>query len=509
MNHTGNWRVGLAAIALIGLAVVPAWGIDEKGTRPWSVTTRVGPDAEVGGWFINLGLTGARAKLTAKNPKALEVMYVFKGTPAYGKLAVGDMIVGVNGKPFATPHKHGYGMKKFGYEGPMMDFGNALEVSQGDPAAKGVLTVTVTRKGKTKRIEMKIPTKYGRYSGTYPSDCRKSDIILREACAYLLKRQRADGSWSGRPHINAFAALALLSCGDKQYMPAVKKAMRQMAKTTNDKIDYGGLDCWKYGLYGICLSEYYLATKEKWVLKELEEINTWLSKSQFKKVYRRGQGTGGWGHRPVDRPGGNGYGPFCMTTAQAMAAWSLMARCGIEIDRKGHAMAHEFLVKGTNNIGYVWYADRSGGNDKYADMGRTGAAAVAHAVSPMGGKAYAAYAKAGAKCIGTNYKTFPDTHGSPILGMGWTALGAAVEPAGFRNLMDQYRWWFNLAHCPDGTFIYQPNRDNNPQDYAGHPRLSATATVALIFSTKHKGLQIMRVQGGNAKAPKKVATRAD
>ena len=87
-------------------------------------------------------------------------------------------------------------------------------------------------------------------------------------------------------------------------VPAVAKAMRFFAENTNDKIDYRGYDCWKYGLYGVCLAEYYLKTREKWVLKELGEINRWLVKAQFEKAYRRGQGAGGWGHRPSGRPCG-------------------------------------------------------------------------------------------------------------------------------------------------------------------------------------------------------------
>jgi hypothetical protein len=56
--------------------------------------------------------------------------------------------------------------------------------------------------------------------------------------------------------------------------------------------------------------------------------------------------------------------------------------------------------------------------------------------------------------------------------------------------MDHNRWCFSLAHCPDGTFYYQPNRDNNAQDYHAAPRLSATAATALIFSARYKVLQM-------------------
>jgi hypothetical protein len=485
----------MASMALCGvLAATRADALISGNGSTWKRTTGASPDSEAGGWFINLGITGARGMIPDDAPTVLRIAYVFRGTPAYGKLKVGDRVVGANGRAFTTPHKFGYGMDKFGYEGPMMDFGNALEESQG-AKLEGKLTLDVMRDGEKQEVELKLPTKYGKFSRTYPVDCRKTDIILEELYAYLLKRQGGNGSWCGRPHINAFAALALLSSGRKDHMAAAERAMRGFASSTNDVINYGGLDCWKYGLYGICLAEYHLATGEKWVIPELEEINRWLLKAQFTEHYQKGKGKGGWGHRPKDRPGGNGYGPICVITAQAMAAWSLMGQCGIEIDRERYDLAHAFLVKGTNNIGYVWYKDGNGGNNRYADMGRTGASAVAHATSPFGGQEFRDYTLLSAKCIGENHKTFPDTHASPLLGVGWSALGAAVDPTSFRNLMDKHVWFFNLSHCPDGTFYYQPNRDNNPQDF-GIPRLSASATMALVLSIRNKSLRIMGARRG-------------
>lgn len=162
----------------------------------------------------------------------------------------------------------------------------------------------------------------------------------------------------------------------------------------------------------------------------------------------------------------------------------------LEVDPKLYRATHDFVVKGTNPMGYVWYKDGNAKNPKYADMGRTGAAALAHYLSLTGGSSYRAYAKRAAQCIGDHPKTYPDTHGSPLLGMAWTALGAAVDPPSLRKLLDHNRWHFALSHCLDGTFYYQPNRDNNPQDYAADPRLCSSAATALILSLKHRRLQM-------------------
>lgn len=494
-GRSGGVVVLILVVVLAGLCS-PAWALREGGKATWTRTTKVGPDAEAGGWWINLGITGARAKIPDDQPKALEVTYIFPRTPAAGKLQVGDLIGGANGRVFTTAHRFGYGMDKFGYEGPMMDFGNALEESQGEKA-KGRLVLDVLREGKRVKVELAIGTKYGQFSRTYPYDCKKSDLIYRECCQHLVNRQNSNGLWSGRPHLNAFATLALMGSGNPRAMPMVKRAVQAMARDTHADVNRsGGLPCWKYGLYGATLAEYYLLTGEKWVLPELKEIDRWLRLAQSPR--------GGWGHSPWVEGGKNGYGPINVITQQAMMAWALMDRCGLEIDRKRFASAHEFTAKGTNAIGYVWYKDGGAGRRGYADMGRTGAAALAHHLSALGGQEYQNYARRCAQCIADNPKTFPDTHGSPILGMAWTALGATADPKCFRRLMDYNRWQVNLAQCPDGTFYYQPNRDNNAQDFSAAPRLSATAATALILSVKQRKLQMTGAPLVNKKqTPKK------
>ena len=483
------------------LTGVPGWSLDRP---PWEkLTTQVGPDAEVPGWYINLGITGARAMITKEEPTRLLVMYVFKHTPAFKKLEVGDKITGANGHEFVTPHKFGYGVGKFGYEGPMMDLGNALEDSQGKLGGK--LTLDILRGEQKLKVELPLATKYGSLAATYPFDCKKSEILLKEACEWLSKAQLPDGTWSGRPHINAFAALALLGSGDKRYHPEVKKAMKAMAEATAGKKNTG-LPVWTYSLYGTALGEYYLITRDRWVLKELEGINSWLVAAQHPQTAapERVHIAGGFGHGPHSLTGGNGYGSFNVVTAQAMMAWAMMGRCGLPVERPRFEAAHDFIAKGTNAIGYVWYADASGGTG-YADMGRTGASALAHYLDPANNDAYKAFGKHNAECIGSHPDTFIDTHGCPLLGMVWTALGAATDPASLRKLMDANRWALSLSQCPDGSFYYQPNRDNNPQDYAAAPRLAATAATALILTLPYRQLQMTGAKPvvckDNAKSP--------
>jgi len=208
---------------------------------------------------------------------------------------------------------------------------------------------------------------------------------------------------------------------------------------------------------------------------------------------------GGWGHNP----GFEGYGPIGMLTAQGALAYSLMSRCGIKIDREHHDAAYVFLKRASGKNGYVWYKDGPGGGDEaWADMGRTGASAIANFLSPYPEADYRQRAILHAKVIGAHPQSFPDTHASPVMGMAYTALGANVEPESFRALMDANRWWFTMAQCNDGSFYYQPNRDNN--GYGEDARMSASAVVAFIFSIpKHNlvitGKALPEVKGSSTK----------
>jgi len=466
-------RLILLTAALIA-TIPPGHALRKNAT--WNKQTRAVSDAEAGGWLINLGVTGARAKIHLERPQEFEVAYLFPDTPAHAALKVGDRIVGVNDTPFSEPHKFGYGPKFFGYEGPMMEFGQALD------SAKGKISLQIIRNGKNENVTLALPTKYGSFSKTFPYNCPKTDLILKECYAFLLKTQRPDGLWNGRPDADTFAALALLGSGNKDFLPAVEKSMRTFAKSTNDKIDYGGLDCWKYTLYGTALCEYYILTRQEWIKPELEQIKAWLLKAQMDN--------GGWGHRPANRPGGNGYGAINAITMQAKMTLGMMMRCGHDVPVDQFRATHDFVAKGTNDIGYVWYKDGGRRNPGYADMGRTGITALAHHVSPVGGKEYREFALLTAGCIGNYPKTFPDTHGSPLLGLTWTGLGALADPVQFRKLMDYNRWHFAMAHTPEGNFYYQPNRDNNPQDYSAGPRINATAANALVLTARFKKLQI-------------------
>ncbi|MCK6445613.1 MAG: DUF6288 domain-containing protein [Planctomycetes bacterium] len=463
---------------------------------PWKQRASAGPDAEVPGWYYNLGITGLRVELVEAQPTHLVVRYVFTGSPAASRVAVGDHIVGAGGARFEVPHRNGYGMDVFGAKGPLEDFARALEHAQA--AGDGKLALALERDGKPREVELALGKRYGAFAASFPADCKKSERILAELLAFLLDAQGDDGSFGDAVN-DTFAPLALLASGKREHLAAVERNVRFHARTTSAR-DEDDLINWRYMTAAIVMSEYHLATGERWVLPELEQVRDFLYSSQYLSLEQLNpkvkeshpdswptdarQQHGGWGHNP----GFEGYGPIAMLTGQGALAFDLMKRCGLEIDRARHDAAFEFLARGTGSNGYVWYADEVAGDSDWADMGRTGAAGIANQLSPWPEASYRTRARKHALLIGEHPESYPDTHGSPILGMGYAAMAANVDPASFRRLMDANRWWFSLAQCGDGTFYYQPNRDN--AGYGEDSRLSASAVTAFVLSIPKHNLAV-------------------
>jgi hypothetical protein len=485
----------LAVVGAIGLAAPLLAQVDYSADSPWSQRAESGPDAAVPGWFYNLGITGIRARLVAEEPKALLVEYVFPRSPADGRVRVGDWIVGAGGQEFKEGHRNGYGEEVFGAHGPIAEFAAVLEACQGADR-DGKLALTLRRGEEVKDVKLDVGQKYGSFSATFPSACAKTDKILAELLPYLVAQQDSDGSF-GDPVHNTFAPLALLASGDAKFLPAVERN----AEYHRDVIHTKGLDLpnWSYASAAIVLSEYYLATGKKWVLPELQVVHDLLAKGQYLRMaqinpkakeshpdsFPKGpkDAHGGWGHNP----GFEGYGPIAMLTGQGALAYALMHRCGIKIDRENHDAAYDFLERGSGKNGYVWYADQVGGGpESWADMGRTGATGIANFLSPYPEQVYRERALSRARVIGKHPQSFPDTHGSPTMGMAYSALAASLDPDSFRKLMDANRWWFTMAHCGDGTFYYQPNRDN--AGYGSDSRMSASSVVAFILTIPTHGL---------------------
>jgi len=487
------------ALSLAVLAAAPFAQVDYNGNIPWSFTASSGPDAPVGGWWYNLGITGMRVELMPQRPKHLLVQYVFPSSPAHGIVQVGDILTGAGGQPFVEDHQDGYGPDVFGARGPIGEFAVVLEAAQ-DPSGDGELALTLERGGSSLNVSVRVGTNYGQFSATYPRNCPKSDMILSELLDYLVATQGSNGSW-GSPPQDTFAPLALLASDEPAHRSAALASVQFHADTTVATLEgAGSLVNWRYMAAGIVLSEAYLLLGDEALLPELQEVHDFLVQTQYRdlsQVSPRVQFShpgsvpttpeeqhGGWGHNP----GFEGYGPIAMTTGQGALVFALMHRAGIEVRRQRHDEAYDYLQRGTGTNGYLWYLDEVADDNGWADLGRTGASSVANFLAPYPGTRYLRDANRHAFAIGEYALSFPDTHGSPPMGMGYAASAASFSPPNFRRLMDANRWWFALAHCFDGSYYYQPNRDN--AGFGSDSRIIASAVTAFIFSISKRNLVV-------------------
>jgi len=521
------WNAALMVLISLAMWANCAYAVADKTNQGrWEKPTENNlPDKEVPGFLVNLGPTGARAILTEKT---FIVKYIFKNSPAVGKLNLDDEITGVFGKPFSTHHFKGEGKSQHGYEGPIMDFGEAIERAEG--SKDGLLVLNVSRG--SAMVEVKINLEpLGTFSPTFPFNCKKSEIVRARALNYFMQHPESRAVWQS--HARAAVALALMSSDE----PAQQMAGKDMVMKWNKQSPDGGTWTWNLSHQLITLSEYNLLTHDPSVLPMMKTVSNYLEHAQYggKIVVWKAKDNedpakidasqqlyeGGFGHAPyVSGIGKNGYGPMQYTTCLAVIGWELASRCGVEPGSDFIKRSLGFIHRGTNAAGYVAYGGEFTLNNGYVDpvawkksksgdnyVGRSGCALIAHKLSPEFPESaeylpkYDAYLKHA-------YKSMPDGHADSNLGIIWGLMGAATseDPAAVRALFDYHKAFFNMMRCFDGSFVLLPGRDYADSGYYMASRYHPTATMALAFGLAHPKLMIQGVKGAKGKAPASVSS---
>ena len=481
MNDLAGLRRAGPRTILAMLLALPVFGIGDewKNEARWLAEKPAG-DAAVGGYWMNLGPTGIRARLHALS---FEVKYVFPDSPAAGHVQPGDEIVGVNNRPFVTPHTFGFdwdSAAKKGYEGPMMDFGNAIEESEGK---EGILTLSIKRGGKPSSVKIKIRT-LGKFSPTFPYKCKKSDLIYQEICDNLEKNS---GDWG--PPNGAAGGLCLLASGNPQYLKLLERLAKNMGGL--NPMERGGLNNWNLTYAGIYLGEYYLATGDASVLRTLLDVHRGLEFAQTNPGVLQHQKD--WG----------GYSELGIMEGLAITAYAMLDKCKVEFPPQTYELMKKRVRYITRKDGCVVYGrdpvtpgweqepmklDPGGG--AYECAGRAGAAMLGfYLISNEDPQAMPYCINVGT--FQTNYlQYFPDTHACPGVGIHLMGLGLATGyPEGFRKLMDYHKAYFNLmrTHEP-GKFVALPSRSDSC-DLRFSP-VFTSANIGLLLCVKEKRLQI-------------------
>lgn len=469
-----------AAVVISLLFVDPASAIvDADNLGQWAKPTDRGPDREVPGFLVNLGPTGARAIL---RESSFVVKHVFAGSPADGVLEIDDEITAANGKGFAK-HTFGkfYGMGyETGYEGPMMDFGNAIEESEG---GDGTLRLDVIRKGSQVRVSVKLAA-IGRFSETYPLNCAKSGKLTAAATDYLLNHPE---DFSGHVHEQGKVGLALLARGKM-------KEAGELAMKWIEPLDEKSWT-WFPSYRCIFLCEYYLKTGDKRVLPTIKTLaqRLYLAQVADPALYADRMHGGkpqaanflkgglGHGHRIA------GYGTMTITTLMAMLAWELAEDCGVEVDQTFVELAYDCIHEHTHQSGYMGYRFATGA---YTPVGRQGLSILVHQVA--GDRDAGDYVRRVTGHLAQSRTRLNDGHGDNVQAVFWALLGIQLsgDEAAIREMFDYNKAFINMARTHDGAFVVQPGRNAAEKAYYLSPRIHPTAAMVMVLGMDEPELRI-------------------
>jgi len=469
-------RFSAAALAALisfevsGANVPPDLTKDEVKGVNREQTYNLGPTG-LRGWIYTHPATyldSAQGRTTAASRQIL-VTHVGTNSPASGVMEINDVILGVGDSLFADDARK--------------SFGKAITEAEKNEN-KGILKLTRFRNGKTETVQLKLKV-VGSYSETAPYNCPKSKQILADACKVLEKEPLNDDQWG------AVNGLALLACGNPDYVPKVQAFARSMAANEANQKGGGAWDC---GYKNVFLSEYYLLTGDKEVLPGIKSLTTRLAKGQG--MY----GTFGHGFS-VLTPDGKlhgsipPYGPVNQAGLIANLGIVIGKKCGVkdpEIDpaiwRASQFFAY-FVDKGAVPYGehIAWpYHENNGKNALAALM-----------FGIQGSRTDAA--QFFAKMCTAAYANREYGHTGQGFSYLWSALGANVGgPEAAAAFFKEASWHLDLVRRCDGSFTYDGNEqygagktdDNTYYGASSYDGLSPAATYVLTYSMPLKKLCI-------------------
>ncbi|MBK1854855.1 hypothetical protein JO972_07780 [Verrucomicrobiaceae bacterium 5K15] len=520
MLHSLHFSPGrfLTCLSLSLSLASPALAVkDETNQGRWETPAKEGPDAEVPGFLINMGPTGARGIL---KESSYIVKYIFKKSPAAGVLEIEDEVYGADGKKFGS-HVFGGTNINRGLEGPLQDLGLAIEDSEGED---GVLELMVKRGGEKLKVQVQLE-QLGRFADSFPVDCPKTKILQERALKYLVDHPGGLDS-QGR----CVATLAMIASDDSK----ISRVGKKMALDWNKPYDDGTWS-WHLGFQGIALSEYHLLTGDRKVLSTLDKTLDLLEGAQWKSPINhvnrekmknpaskeevdRAQNlySGGFGHAPYNvivKRGGGGYGPMQWPTCLALMTWQLAEDCGLEYDPTSRERSYQFLENGTTDGGKVAYGGEFTLNNGVVDP-KQWKKNTAHKFSHKSGLAYQVHQlspeRKGSKKamklhlsnIDAAYRDMADGHACGLMGFTWGLAGvyASDDRKLKEKITDYYKAYWNMARCHGSdSYVVLPNRDYaDGSYYRKNIRTHTTAAMAFIYSFSSPKLRVHGVDGSEA-----------
>ena len=467
-----------ASIFLVAVLLAPSIGLCKKDGYV-RVVAKARPEG------IHLGPTGIRgygpegpsARPTGvDDPNFFIVDRVEFGSPAYQLVRINDIITGVNGKAFLQR------------EDPRVQLAYAIIDSE---VKDGKLSLQITHRGVSKDVVITLP-RVPDYSPTWPFDCPRTELMLKNACDYLALQQapngkiEADDGFIGPTQ----AGLLWLAMGEPLYLENARRAaywfsdMIQKLESKGEILDWGP---WGGGYGGLLLAEYYQMTGDRQVLPGLEIIAKQIARGQMP--------SGGWSHGFFNGFSA-GYGEVNCAGMSCYMVLVLAKECGVKVDEHALRLAEKYYEKFaptlTSRYGDMLWGWKDVG---YTTMnGKISGLAVAHLLN--GHKADSTgYALKAAR----SFDHIEGGHTGHFFNLLWSPVAASLAPAKeYRRAMNQIGWYYALSRDWRGGFQIQP-RGRRSQQYCNKPDMT-TGGVGLSLAVWKRHL---RIHG----APKSVFVR--
>jgi HEAT repeat protein len=468
--------------------------------EPWEKPEDKSPHGQLG--FFNLGPTGMMGfMIGGDSGEQILVELVFPNSPASGKLIKGDVILGVGGQRFEIggkmteifgaaineAEKESNGgkltlsiwrdknyIKRMGALSLDMSkvdvddiFTQVEEDKEGavfswmdkagqDESFKRMQEEKMDNAAKMDPVLMDVTIDLevmGSFSKTSPHNCPKVDKILERGMKVV--RKRAKKGVSGRGHgLGRYFMVghALMAYDDPEDMKLVKEFVHNTKMFKPDrKISTWGFHygSWYSGYQGTFLGEYYLKTKDEYVIPAFTEIAT---KTAMGQTYG-----GSWGHSFSSRSfnygkinmRSSGYGAMNQAGGPCFLALAFAKYHGITNSHIEAAISRSSRFYGSiSEIGATPYGMHPTAN--YADSnGKNGPPAFAFKL--LGEETHADYF---AQCQSVAAWWGHGGHNGGEWGAIWRTLGPnLIGPKASELHHKDRRNWYTMARRHDGGFV--------------------------------------------------------
>lgn len=376
------------------------------------------------------GLTGTISK------NVISVTAVAEHSPAWGKIAKGDTIIGVDSEKFMRD--------------PRKILGVVIDQIEGED---GKLSLLLKKKGV---VDLQLDV-LGSYAETAPYECKKTDLIIRRAADYLVaeiknaldpENRRSRGRYNSRATHTAL--LGLMATGEKDYIDWVTKAIKSsdILKPDLDKIEAtlrGEADMgyvgWYWGYDCLLLGEYYLLTGDASVLPALKTYAVSLA---------RGQDAGGlWGHRMALNGRLPGYAQMNQSSLSCFLGMLIARKCGIKDPDLDNGIAKTYAYYATYiNEGGFNYGVHGPNKKAFNNNGMSGSATICMALADdrQGVRFFS-------RMSATSWGNLEQGHASNFFNPLWTPLAANFAGPEVTQQFFNHTKWFNTTYRAwDGSF---------------------------------------------------------